>query len=68
MRHNLPSATHFDFNDAINVLDVLEEIHLSDADFLQEKYHASRENFDNEVATRVVASFGRELPQIFGKV
>jgi len=42
----------------------LGAIHLSDADFLQEKYRASRGKFDNEVAT----SFGRELPQKIGKV
>ena len=31
------------------------------------KYYDSRGKFDNEIAARVIASFGRELPIIFGR-
>ena len=64
---NLPSAAYFVFNDVITVLDSLVSSHLSDNDFIEGEYRASRGQFDNAVAARVAASFGRELPQIFGR-
>ena len=63
----LPSAEYFTFNDVITLLDAFDSIHLSNRDFLEEKYHASRGKFDNEIAARVSASFGREFPTIFGR-
>ena len=52
----------------ITLLDALGSVHLSNKDFMEEKYHASRGKFDNETAARFAASFSRELPQIFGRV
>ena len=43
-------------------LDALGSIHLSDVDFLQEKYNASLDKFDNKVAARVAAIFGWAKP------
>ena len=63
----LPSAEYFTFNDVITLLDDLGSIHLSNRDFLEEKYLASRGKFNNEIAARVSASFGRELPIIVGR-
>ena len=39
--------------------------HLSDKDFIEGEYRASRGQSDNAVAARVAVPFGRELPQIF---
>ena len=63
----LPSADYFTFNDVITLLDALGLIHLSNRDFLVEKYHASRGKFDNKIAARVIASFGRKLHIMFGR-
>ena len=52
---HLPSGAYFDFNNAITLLDALGSVHLSNKDFMEEKYHASRGKFDNETA----ASFSR---------
>ena len=41
---------------------------MSDKEFLDEKYQASRGKFENETAAKVAASFNRELPSIFGRV
>ena len=65
---HLPSGAYFDFNDVITLLDALGSVHLSNKYFIEEKYHAFRGKFDNETAARFAASFGRELPQIFGRV
>ena len=54
--------------DMNTLLDALGSSHLSDKDFLDEKYHAQKGRFENESAACVVASFGRELPTIFGKM
>ena len=65
---HLPSSGYFTFNDVITLIDALRSIHLSNRDFLEEKHHASRGKFDNEIAGRVSASFGQEFPTIFGRV
>ena len=39
---HLPLGTYFDFNDMITLLDALGSVHLSNKDFMEEKYHASR--------------------------
>ena len=54
--------------DMNTLLDALGSSHLSDKDFLDERYHAQKGRFENESAARVAASFGRELPTIFGKM
>ena len=65
---HLPSAAYFVFNDVITVLDSLVSYRLSNKEFIEGEYRASRGQFDNAVVARVTASFGRELPQIFGRV
>ena len=64
---HLPSPEYFIFNDVIIIFDALGSIHLSNRDFLEEKYHASRGKFNNEIAARVSAFFDRELLTIFGR-
>ena len=64
----LSSVAYFVFRDVITVLDSLVSSYLSDKYFIEGEYHASRYQFDNAVAARVVASFKRELPQMFGRV
>ena len=54
--------------DMNTLLDVLGSSHLSDKDFIDEKYHAQKGRFENESAARVAVSFGHELPTIFGKI
>ena len=62
-----PSYEYFTFNDVITRLDAVGSIHSSNRDFLDEKYHALRGMFDNEVTSRVLDLFVRELPTIFGR-
>ena len=64
---NLPSTAYFIFNDVVMGLDSLVSSHLSDKEFIEGEYRASRGQFDNAVVARVADSFGRELPQIFGR-
>ena len=64
---HLPSVAYFVFNNVVTVLDSLVSSHLSDKEFIEGEYRASRGQFDNAVTARVAASFGRELPQIFGR-
>ena len=63
----LPSLEYFTFNDVITLLDTLGSVHLSNREFLEQKYHASRGKFDNEISARVSTSFGCELLTIFGR-
>ena len=65
---NLPSGSYHVFMDVITLLDALGSSHLSDKDFIDEKYHAQKGKFENKSATRVAASFGRDIPTVFGKV
>lgn len=65
---HLPSAAYFVFNDVITVLHSLVSSHLTDKKIIEGEYCAGRGQFDNAVAARVVASFRRELSQIFGRV
>ena len=54
---HLPLGTYFDFNDVITLLDAPGSVHLSNKDFMEEKFHASRGKFDNETAARFATSF-----------
>ena len=65
---NLPAGSYHVFMDLNTLLDALGSSHLADKDFIDEKYHATRGKFENESTTRVVVSFGRGLPTIFGKM
>ena len=65
---NSPSSSYRVFMNIHTLLDYLGSFHLSNKDFIDEKYHATRGRFDNESTARVAASFGRELPTIFGKM
>ena len=68
VQSNLPSNLYDVFMDINTSLDALGSSHLSDKDFIDEKYHAKRGRFENESTARVTASFGRELPTIFSKI
>ena len=48
------------------LLDLIGTSNLSNNDFLDGQYKANRANFVNASATRCVASFGHELPTLFG--
>ena len=52
----------------MKLLDLLGTNNLSDSDFLDGQYKASRANFVNDSATRCTVPFGRELPTLFDRV
>ena len=56
------------FNDHITLLDSVGASRMSNNDLLDERYHAARGKFKNEVAAHTTASFGCELPPLFRKV
>ena len=68
VRQELPSNAYFVFQDVMTLLDLLGTSNLSDNDFLDGQYKATRANFVNDSAARCAASFGRELPTLFGRV
>ena len=68
VKSNLPSDSYHVFMDLNTLLDALRSSHLSDKDFIDEKYHAQKDKFENESAAKVAVSFGPELPTIFGKM
>ena len=49
-------------------MDLIGTSNLSDGDFLDGQYKASRANYVNDSAARCSPSFGRELPTSFGRV
>ena len=51
----------------MNMNTLFDDLGSSSKDFIGEKYHAQKNRFENEPAARMVTSFGRELPTIFGK-
>ena len=68
VKRELPCSSYHVFHDPITLLDAVGASQMSNKEFLDERYHASRGKFGNEVAARTAASFGRELPPLFGKV
>ena len=50
------------------LLDLIWTSNLTDNEFLDGQYKSNRANFVNDSAARCVASFGRELPTLFGRV
>ena len=50
------------------LLDMVTSSNMSNKEFLDDKCQAYRGRFENETATKVAASFNRELPSIFGRV
>ena len=68
VRTNLLSGAYYLFLDAPILLDMVTSSNMSDKEFLEEKFQASRGKFENETAAKVAASFNRELPSIFGRV
>ena len=65
---NHSSSSYHVCMDLNTLLYVLRSSHLSDEDFTDEKYYATREKLENESAARVYVSFGRDLPTIFGNM
>ena len=57
--------SYYLFLDAISMLAFIEASNLSDNDFVDNQYRVARANFVNDRATRLSASFGRELPTLF---
>ena len=68
MRSELPSNAYFVFQNVITLLDFIGTSNLSDGEFLDGQYKASRANYANDSAARCAASFLRELPSLFGRV
>ena len=68
VRTNLLSGAYYLFLDAPILLDMVTSSNMSDKEFLDEKYQASRGKFENETAAKVAVSFNREFPSIFGRV
>ena len=68
VRFHLPSGAYFDFNNVIALLDALGGVHLSNKNFIEEKYHVSCGRFKNEISARFHASFSRELLHFFGRI
>ena len=68
MRSELPSNAYFVFQNVITLLDFNGTSNLSDGEFLDGQYKASRANYANDSAARCAASFLRELPSLFGRV
>ena len=64
----MPCSSYHVFHDPITLLDAVGASQISNKEFLDERYHASREKFGNKIAARTAASFGRKLPPLFGKV
>ena len=62
-----PNASFF-FKDIITLLNQIGTSIFSDGYFLDGQYNDSQANFVNGSATRCEASFGRELPTLFGRV
>lgn len=52
----------------MKLLDLLGTNNLSDSEFLDGQYKASRANFVNDSATRCTVPFGRELSTLFDRV
>ena len=57
VRFHVPSGAYFDFNNVIALLDALGGVHLSNKNFIEEKYHVSCGRFKNEIAARFDDSF-----------
>ena len=68
VQSHLTSSSYHVFIGTDTLLYALGSSNLSDKDFIDEKYHSQKVQFENESAARVVASFGRELPTIFDKM
>ena len=68
VKKELPCSSYHVFHDPITLLDAVSASQISNKEFLDERYHEARGKFGNEVAARTTASFGRELPPLFGKV
>ena len=68
VRSHLLSGAYFLFMDVPILLDIVTSSNMSDKEFLDEKYQASRGRFENETVAKIAASFNRELPSIFGRV
>ena len=68
MKKELSSSSYHIYHDPVTLLDAVGASQMSNKEFLNESYHATRGNFRNEVAAHTAASFGRELPPLLGKV
>ena len=68
VRRELPSNSYFVFQDVTTLLDLIGTSNISNGEFLDGQYKASRASYVNDSAARYVASFGRELPSLFGRV
>ena len=68
VKNELPSNPYFVFQDVTTLLDLIGTSNLSYGDFIDGQYNASRANNVNDSAARCAASFGRELPTLFGRV
>ena len=65
---NLTSGSYHVFMNVNTLLDALGSSHLYDKDFIDEKYHAQKGKFEKKSSARVTASFGKDIPTVFGKV
>ena len=68
IKNEFPSNASFIFQDDITLLDLIGTSNLSNDCLLDGQYKDSRANFVNNSATRCTASFGRELPALFGRI
>ena len=68
VKNELSSNAYFVFQDVITLLDLIGTSNLSDGSFLDGQYKTSRANYVNDSVARCAASFGRELPTLFGRV
>ena len=65
VRRELVTNAYYLFLDPISPLDLIGSSNLLDNDVADKQYRATRANFVNDRATRLSASFGKELPTLF---
>ena len=68
VRRELPSNSYFVFQDVTTLLDLIGTSNISNGEFLDGQYKTSRANYVNDSTACCAASFGRELPSLFGRV